>query len=155
SGQATVPLLLEKCADGLLLLLSDASEEEVKEARARWPSHTVLGPRDLEADAGWSPRQPGSDAIAYVIFTSGSTGQPKGVLVAHKNAAAFLRARLARFEIRADDRVSQNGALTFDLSALEMFPAWERGACVCAPTAEEKAIQARYITNARLTVWYG
>ena len=72
---------------------------------------------------------------AYLLFTSGSTGRPKGVLVRQANVAAFLDAIAARYDLNETDRLSQLFDLTFDLSAFDMFAAWQNGACVCCPEA--------------------
>ena len=53
---------------------------------------------------------------AYVIYTSGSTGQPKGVPVSHTALATHCQIMIDAFELRADDRVLQFSAITFDPS---------------------------------------
>jgi non-ribosomal peptide synthetase component F len=35
-----------------------------------------------------------------------------------------------------------------------MFVAWERGACVCCPSAKEKLLPASYLADSRLTIWF-
>lgn len=91
---------------------------------------------------------------AYLLFTSGSTGIPKGVLVTHANVRAFLDAVSRRFEITEEDRFSQTFNLTFDLSAFDMFLAWESGACVCCPTDKSLLNPSDFIRRSRLSVWF-
>ncbi|MFQ5792390.1 MAG: AMP-binding protein, partial [Acidobacteriota bacterium] len=52
------------------------------------------------------------------------------------------------------DRFSQTFDMTFDLSAFDMFVAWERGACVCCPSKKTLVNPGKFIQEARLTVWF-
>ncbi len=144
--------LLEGLEGARIVLLPDA--DDVSELAARWPAHTILGAEDLEPGDGYEPRPASPDAIGYLLFTSGSTGQPKGVMVAHRNVVAFVDAMVERYEITEHDRFSNTFDLTFDLSAFDMFVAWERGACLCVPTASQKLFLGKYIKKQALTVWF-
>jgi|CXWL01.1.fsa_nt_gi amino acid adenylation domain-containing protein len=139
--------------DGELLLLLPESDD-VSALAARWPRHRFLGARDLQ-DADTIPlgaTKP--DDIAYLLFTSGSTGQPKGVMVAHRNVAHFVDAMVDRYAVTEQDRFSQTFDLTFDLSAFDMFVAWERGACLCCPTQAQKLFPGKYIADCGITIWF-
>lgn len=120
----------------------------------RWPHHRLLVRRDLEPASSWRPLPVSADEVAYLLFTSGSTGVPKGVMVRHRNVLAFLDAVLDRYDITENDRFSQMFDMTFDLSVFDMFVAWERGACVCCPTAKEVIKPGRFISDSRLTIWF-
>jgi amino acid adenylation domain-containing protein len=96
----------------------------------------------------------GPDTPAYLLFTSGSTGRPKGVLARQANVAAFLDAVAARYDFRETDRLSQLFDLTFDLSAFDLFAAWQHGACVCCPDAGQLLRPTDFVRDARLTVWF-
>jgi amino acid adenylation domain-containing protein len=96
----------------------------------------------------------GPETPAYLLFTSGSTGRPKGVLVRQANVAAFLDAIAARYDLRETDRLSQLFDLTFDLSAFDMFAAWQHGACVCCPNAGQLLRPSEFVREAELTVWF-
>lgn len=126
----------------------------VGELARRWPGHTVLGADDLVSSDLWRPPPVAPDMPAYVLFTSGSTGSPKGVLVSQANVAALVDAAVERFEITEDDRFSQTFDVTFDLSAFDMFVAWERGACIVCPPAKALLSPGNYIRDSRLTVWF-
>ena len=47
--------------------------------------------KDFPLEREWVEPEVNEDGIAYVIYTSGTTGVPKGIVVQHRNVAAFLR----------------------------------------------------------------
>jgi amino acid adenylation domain-containing protein len=79
-----------------------------------------------------APRPAGGADIAYIMFTSGSTGRPKGVPISHRNAAHFLDAAQARYQITADDVLAQTFEPTFDLFMFGLFMAWSASAALVA-----------------------
>jgi amino acid adenylation domain-containing protein len=122
--------------------------------RQRWPDQRFVTAEELAAAADWQPRPVEPNAIAYLLFTSGSTGVPKGVMVANRNATHFIDAMVERYAITEHDRFSQLFDFTFDLSAFDLFVAWQCGACVCCPSAQEKSLPANFVRDARLTIWF-
>jgi len=136
----------------LLLLLPERTD--VSYLRSRWPMHTVLGANQLDCSKAWQRRAVSEDSIAYLLFTSGSTGIPKGVMVSHLNVTHFVSFMADRYGITEHDRFSQTFDMTFDLSAFDMFVAWERGACVCCPSQRTLINPAKFIRDSRLTVWF-
>ena len=144
--------VLQGIDDQLLVLLPD--QPEVNSLAMRWPTHTFCGARDLELPGAWKESPVSEDSIAYLLFTSGSTGIPKGVMVAHRNVACFVAAMVSRYGITEQDRFSQTFDMTFDLSAFDMFLAWERGACICCPSQKTMINPGRFIQDSRLTVWF-
>jgi len=147
-----VDALLEGLEGARVVLLPDA--DDVCELAERWPAHTFLGAADLVDGAGHPMGSADPDAIGYLLFTSGSTGRPKGVMVAHRNVVAFVDAMVERYGITEQDRFSNTFDLTFDLSAFDMFCAFERGACLCVPTASQKLFPGKYVKKQALTVWF-
>jgi len=144
--------LLDGAADKTLIVAPELAS--ARELQNRFPDHLFLG-RDAmtEVDAPILSR-PGSDDVAYLLFTSGSTGEPKGVMVAHRNAAPFVRAMADRYGLNENDRCSQTFDLTFDLSVFDLFVAWERGACVCCLPDKTLLKPGNYIRERELTVWF-
>jgi len=59
--------------------------------------------------------------LAYVIYTSGSTGNPKGVLIEHRNAAAFIQWALGYYAGSELSSVLASTSICFDLSIFELF----------------------------------
>lgn len=144
--------VLEGINEQLLLILPDRAG--VASLARQWPKHIVLGSKDLEPPEAWKPNSTSPESIAYLLFTSGSTGIPKGVMVAHCNVIHFVDVMVNRYEITEEDRFSQTFDMTFDLSAFDMFVAWERGACVCCPSQKTLINPIKFIQEARLTVWF-
>ena len=114
----------------------------------------LVVPPDAESAGEVSLPSGGPETPAYLLFTSGSTGRPKGVLVRQANVAAFLDAVAARYELNESDRLSQLFDLTFDLSAFDLFAAWQCGACVCCPEAGQLLRPSEFVQESELTVWF-
>ena len=116
--------------------------------------HRVLGLADLCDGSDYEPATVAGEDIAYLLFTSGSTGSPKGVAVSHANVRHFVDVMVKRYDISEHDRFSQTFDMTFDLSAFDMFVAWERGACVCCLPHAELMNPGKFIQREALTVWF-
>jgi amino acid adenylation domain-containing protein len=149
---AQLPDLLEG-ADGELLILAP-DIEDVGPIAERLPQHRVIGAPDLASGDAWQPVDVDPKSIAYLLFTSGSTGIPKGVMISHRNVLHYVDVLTKRYGITEHDRFSQMAELTFDNSVLDMFVAWERGACVCCPSAKELIKPGGFIRESVLTVWF-
>ena len=136
----------------LVIICPDCAD--VTELAAKFPAHLIIGANELADAEQWRPVAVSVDSIAYLLFTSGSTGQPKGVMVSHANVLHYLDCVTKRYAFTSSDRVSQTFDLTFDLSAHDMFVAWESGACVCCPTQKQLIKPGAFVNDARLTVWF-
>jgi amino acid adenylation domain-containing protein len=66
--------------------------------------------------------------LAYIIYTSGSTGQPKGVCVAHREAASHFTTMRVAYGIMPEDRLLQSASVGFDVSLEQIFVALTSGA---------------------------
>jgi amino acid adenylation domain-containing protein len=142
------------CGIAIPLVIICPDRADVTELAGKFPAHRFIGANELADAQQWCPVDVAADSIAYLLFTSGSTGQPKGVMVSHANVLHYLDCVTKRYGFTSNDRVSQTFDLTFDLSAHDMFVAWETGACLCCPTQKQAIKPGAFINDARLTVWF-
>jgi amino acid adenylation domain-containing protein len=142
------------CSIAIPLVIICPDRADVTELAAKFPAHRIIGANELADAERWCPVDVAADSIAYLLFTSGSTGQPKGVMVSHANVLHYLDCVTKRYGFTSNERVSQTFDLTFDLSAHDMFAAWESGACLCCPTQKQLIKPSAFINDARLTVWF-
>jgi amino acid adenylation domain-containing protein len=142
------------CGIAIPLVIVCPDRADVTELAAKFPAHRIIGANELADAEQWCPVDVAVDSIAYLLFTSGSTGQPKGVMVSHANVLHYLDYITKRYAFTSNDRVSQTFDLTFDLSAHDMFVAWESGACLCCPTQKQLIKPGAFVNDARLTVWF-
>ena len=144
--------LLDGARSGTLVIAPEL--ESVRELQSHLSDHLVLGKNAMKEVDAPVIRQPADDDVAYLLFTSGSTGEPKGVMVAHRNAAPFVRSMADRYDLSEHDRCSQTFDLTFDLSVFDLFVAWDRGACVYCLPDKTLLKPGRYIREHELTLWF-
>ena len=168
AGNAGIRVLLtgREKADRWDAILSDAQAVETlvalnaAEGAASAPQAPVrlLGEDALDAFPDTAPdvRQSPSD-LAYILYTSGSTGEPKGVMLSHRNALAFVDWSVEQFSIVSTDRLSSHAPLHFDLSVFDLFAAAKTGAAVVLVPSRAVMFpveMARFIAEEAISVWY-
>lgn len=145
--------VLKRCARPLSIVLPDLPSPPDWIGLMR-PRH-VLCRHDIERlpPASGTARISGDDG-AYLLFTSGSTGLPKGVLIRHDNALAYVRTAFGRYRPTPQDRFTQLFDFSFDLSAHDMFLCWSAGACLYCPPVNAVAGLRDFVREHELTFWF-
>ena len=143
AGAAYVPIDPHAPADRTARVLADCAPRCMV---------TASGVAAVAADPAAGPED-----LAYILYTSGSTGQPKGVMVSHANALAFVDWTVEEFGVTGADRLASHAPFHFDLSVFDLYGAAAAGAAVvlappeCAVFPRELR---RFLDHERITVSY-
>lgn len=161
AGAAYVPLDPHAPSPRLAQVLADCDVRCVLAAASTVAAVTRTKVLDVETVAPTSAAPVAAtvapDDLAYILYTSGSTGVPKGVMLSHANALAFVRWAGATFAITGDDRLSSHAPFHFDLSAFDLYVASAAAATVVLVPPEASVFPARlrrFIEDERISVWY-
>jgi L-proline---[L-prolyl-carrier protein] ligase len=133
-----------------LLWLGDAAPREAGPA-------LVLAELERSAVAPTLGGGPQPEDLAYILYTSGSTGDPKGAMITHENAAAFVQWGCEYFDLTVGDRVAVHAPLHFDLPIFDVYVSLARGATV-VPVDERTVLfpeaLSSFLRSERISVLY-
>jgi non-ribosomal peptide synthetase component F len=152
--------LLERA--GADVVIADANGRAALSAIEGWRP----GPHFLDLSGGFgqldeylhlAPSEPvplPPHAIVHIMFSSGSTGEPKMIGATLANIDAYLTTSQERYAFTAADRVSHYNELGWDPYLLDLFGAWDVGACTFAVPKGERLAPAGFIHRHALTTWF-
>ena len=131
AGGAYVPMDPDYPSDRLEFMLRDTkapvllTQERLYQYLPVYPGQRVCFDQDRDMigrESGENLDQNISvQSLAYVIYTSGSTGNPKGVMIEHRSAVAFLSWAHDVFTDEDLAGVLASTSICFDLSVFELF----------------------------------
>jgi amino acid adenylation domain-containing protein len=147
-----VRFVISRDPEGTGLESSQAQSEPFGDAEFLSDLILVPGASDKPAD------DTNVDAnLAYILYTSGSTGLPKGVMLTHTNALAFVDWCSDEFAPNEDDRFSSHAPFHFDLSILDIYVSLKHGArlvLISEDAGRQPKTLATLIAEEKISIWY-
>ncbi|MGO4579119.1 amino acid adenylation domain-containing protein [Cupriavidus sp. 2TAF22] len=117
------------------------------------PQHAPTPSAPFVHDPPPWPALVAQDDLAYLIFTSGTSGPPKGVMIPHGSAVAYVSAHMQRYPCEPGGRFSQFADLTFDFSVHDVHVCWATGGCLYVPALQDPLYLAGFIREHQITHW--
>jgi amino acid adenylation domain-containing protein len=130
AGSAYVPLDPVYPEERLNFMLSDAGAAVVLTTKELPPGVTASSVQRMLAheDSAWATQSGENlevertpEDLAYVIYTSGSTGRPHGAMIPHRAICNHMLWMQETFPLKAENRVLQRTASSFDASVWEFW----------------------------------
>jgi len=95
--------------------------------------------------------------LAYIIYTSGSTGTPKGIMHTHHSSLSFCNWAVKAYNIRPEDRLSNQAPLHFDMSIFDLFASAVAGATTIIIPDEYMRMPASYskiLSDEKISIFF-
>ncbi|MBI5049315.1 MAG: amino acid adenylation domain-containing protein [Nitrospirae bacterium] len=150
--------ILQSASSLKYIFVIDIAKEECQEQIS---GVNIIFKDEIFKTPGTSMEQPQKQVtesnLAYILYTSGSTGQPKGVMIPHKAALAFVNWAWKCFNVNSDDIVSSHAPFHFDLSIFDIFAAVKAGATICIVPHELSSFPrslSDFIEKQKISTWY-
>jgi amino acid adenylation domain-containing protein len=153
--EARIAALARDCQLGGLIADSD-----LLPAARDWPLACRVERDELDGPGGSGELPPAARTAgdaAYILYTSGSTGVPKGVMLSHAHALAFIDWAASEVALGPGDRVASHAPFHFDLSVFDLWATLSRGATVelmDAATVRLARAASEFIVERGINVWY-
>jgi amino acid adenylation domain-containing protein len=158
AGSAYVPLDPAYPKERLNFMLTDASPIVILTAKKFLAGLIGVSVQPVCAEDGdaWADEshenldfEQTPEELAYVVYTSGSTGRPRGAMIPHRAICNHMIWMQEAFPLRADDRVLQRTASSFDASVWEFWAPLLTGARLVMYEPEQHADPANLVQAIR------
>ncbi|MCF7223867.1 amino acid adenylation domain-containing protein, partial [Marilutibacter chinensis] len=142
--------MLEDARPSALIADVGSQQDILADLRADVPV-VALDDATLQEESDADPFVDGFDMAlpAYVIYTSGSTGNPKGVVVAHAQLAAYLSYANRAYAVRETAGAVVATPLAFDATVTSLLVPWLSGKPVALLPEEPQACLLQVLAYAR------
>ncbi|MCM3216693.1 amino acid adenylation domain-containing protein [Niallia taxi] len=97
------------------------------------------------------------DDLFYVIYTSGTSGKPKGVILNHRGRVNNFFDFINRFNIGENDKLLSISALSFDMTAFDIFGVLAAGSAIVLPNKSEERnpeVWLDLIAKHNISIWH-
>ncbi|SFL37620.1 amino acid adenylation domain-containing protein [Gracilibacillus orientalis] len=97
------------------------------------------------------------DDLFYVIYTSGTSGKPKGVILNHRGRINNFFDFINQFNIGENDKLLSISALSFDMTAFDIFGVLAAGSAIVLPSKSEERnpeIWLDLIEKYNISIWH-